>query len=122
LESCINERARWGLGCPRHQRSAQGKLREVSLMCRSIERLFNVEPPVTEDEIRAAALQFVRKMSGFNKPSKGNEAAFHTAVDSITDASSRLLSSLETNAPPQHRAEMAAKARSRAAQRFSKDG
>ncbi len=89
-------------------------------MCRSIERLFNVEPPVTEDEIRAAALQFVRKISGFNKPAKGNEAAFHAAVDAITDASSRLLSSLERNAPPQHRAELAAKARAHAAQRFAK--
>jgi hypothetical protein len=88
-------------------------------MCRSIERLFNVEPPVIEDEIRAAALQFVRKISGFNKPSKGNEATFYAAVDAITDASSRLLSSLETSAPPQQRAEMAAKARARAAQRFS---
>jgi len=88
-------------------------------MCRSIERLFNVEPPVTEDEIRAAARQFVRKISGFNTPSQANEAAFHAAVDAITDASSRLLGSLGTNAPPRRRAEMAAKARARAARRFA---
>ncbi len=88
-------------------------------MCRSIQRLFNVEPRVTEDEIRTAALQFVRKISGVSKPSKANEATFLAAVDAITDASSRLLSSLETNAPPQQRADRAAKARARAAQRFS---
>ncbi len=88
-------------------------------MCRSIERLFNVEPPVTEDEIRAAALQFVRKVSGVNKPSKANEATFLAAVVTITDASSRLLTSLQTNAPPLLRADRAAKARARAAQRFS---
>jgi len=91
-------------------------------MCRSIQRFFNVEPRVTEDEIRAAARQFVRKISGVSKPSKANEATFLAAIDAITDASSRLLSSLEANAPPQHRAEMAAKARARAAQRFSKGG
>jgi len=88
-------------------------------MCRSIERLFNVEPRVTEDDIRAAALQFVRKISGISKPSKANEATFLAAVDTITAASSRLLSSLETNAPPLQRADRAAKARARAAQRFS---
>jgi len=88
-------------------------------MCRSIERLFNVEPRVTEDEIRAAAVQFVRKMSGISKPSKANEAPFLAAVDAITDASSRLLSSLQTNAPPLLRADRAAKARARAAKRFS---
>jgi hypothetical protein len=87
-------------------------------MCRNIRTLFNFEPPVTEDEIRAAALQFVRKVSGFTKPSKTNEAAFLSAVDEIAGISSRLLSSLETNAPTKDRLEEAAKARARAAQRF----
>ena len=89
-------------------------------MCRSIKTLFNFEPPVTEDEIRAAALQFVRKVSGFNTPSKANEAAFRAAVDEIAAASRKLLSSLETNAPPKNRAEEAARARRGAAQRFSR--
>ena len=89
-------------------------------MCRNIKPLFNFEPPVTEDEIRAAALQFVRKVSGFNTPSKVNEAAFFAAVDEITAASRKLLGSLETNTPPKRREEEAAKARARAAQRFSK--
>ncbi len=88
-------------------------------MCRNIKTLFNFEPPVTEDEIRAAALQFARKVSGFNTPSKANEAAFLAAVDEIAAAARTLLSSLETNAPPKNRAEEAAKARARAAQRFS---
>ena len=88
-------------------------------MCRNIKPLFNFEPPVTEDEIRAAALQFVRKVSGFNAPSKANEAAFHTAVDEIAAAARTFLSSLETNAPPKNREEEAAKARARSAQRFS---
>jgi hypothetical protein len=88
-------------------------------MCRNIKPLFNFEPPVTEDEIRAAALQFARKVSGFNTPSKANEAAFLVAVDEIAAASRRLLSSLETNAPPKNREEEAAKARTRAAGRFS---
>ncbi len=88
-------------------------------MCRSIKPLFNFEPPVTEDEIRAAALQYVRKVSGFNTPSKANEAAFLAAVDEIAAVSRKLLSSLETNAPPKNRAEEAAKARARAAQRYS---
>ena len=89
-------------------------------MCRNIKTLFNFEPPVTEEEIRAASLQFVRKVSGFNKPSKANEAAFLAAVDEIAAVSSNLLSSLETNAPPRNRTEEAAKAHARAAQRFSK--
>ena len=89
-------------------------------MCRNIKPLFNFEPPVAEDEIRAAALQFVRKVSGFNAPSKANEAAFLLAVDEITTASRKLLSSLETNAPPKNREEEAAKARARAAGRYSK--
>jgi hypothetical protein len=76
-------------------------------MCRNIRILFNFEPPVTEEEIRAASLQFVRKVSGFNKPSKGNEAAFLAAVDEITAVSDRLLRSLETNAPPRNREEEA---------------
>ena len=87
-------------------------------MCRNIKTLFNFEPPVTDEEIRAAALQFVRKVSGFNKPSKANEAAFLAAVDQVAAVSRRLLSSLETSAPPRDRAEEAAKARARAAQRF----
>ena len=89
-------------------------------MCRNIKTLFNFEPPVTDDEIRGAALQFVRKISGFNKPSKANEAAFLAAVDSVVAASRKLLSSLVTTASPRNRAEEAAKARARAAQRFSK--
>ncbi len=88
-------------------------------MCRNIKTLFNFEPPVTAEEIRAAALQFVRKVSGFNKPSKANEAAFLAAVDEIEAVSRNLLRSLETNAPPRNRAEEIAKARTRAAQRFS---
>ena len=92
---------------------------EVTLMCRNIKTLFNFEPPVTEEEIRSASLQFVRKVSGFNKPSKANEAAFHAAVDEIAAVSSTLLSSLETNATPRNRTEEAAKAQARAAQRFS---
>jgi hypothetical protein len=82
-------------------------------MCRNIRILFNFAPPVTEIEIRAASLQFVRKISGFNKPSKANEAAFEAAVDEIADVSRRLLDSLETKAPPRNREEEAAKARYR---------
>jgi hypothetical protein len=89
-------------------------------MCRNIKTLFNFEPPVTEDEIRLAALQFVRKLSGFDKPSKANEAAFLAAVDAIAAVSGTLLNSLETNAPPKDRAEEAAKARARSVQRFSR--
>jgi hypothetical protein len=87
-------------------------------MCRNIRILFNFEPPVTEEEIRAASLQFVRKVSGFNKPSKANEAAFLAAVDEITAVSDRLLRSLETNAPPRNREEEVAKAHARATLRF----
>lgn len=87
-------------------------------MCRNIKILFNFDPPVTEDEVRAASLQFVRKISGFQKPSKSNEAAFLTAVDEVADVSARLLRSLETNAPPRSREEEAAKAKARAAERF----
>jgi len=81
--------------------------------------LFNFEPPVTEEEIRAAALQFVRKVSGFNKPSKANDAAFQAAVAEIAAASRKLLASLETTAPPRNREEEAAKARARGALRFT---
>lgn len=88
-------------------------------MCRNIKPLFNFEPPVTEDEIRAASLQFVRKVSGFTQPSKANEAAFMAAVDEITAATRTLLSSLETNAPAKNREEEAIKARARSVQRFS---
>jgi hypothetical protein len=89
-------------------------------MCRNIKSLFNFEPPATEEEIRAASIQFVRKVSGFNKPSKANEAAFLTAIDEITAATSILLGSLETNAPSKDRAEESARARARTAQRFPK--
>jgi len=88
-------------------------------MCRNIKTLFNFEPPVTDEEIRAASLQFVRKVSGFNKPSKANEAAFLAAVDEVAAVSTKLLSSLETNSPPRDREIEAAKARARAAQRFA---
>lgn len=87
-------------------------------MCRNIKMLFNFDPPVTNEEIRAASLQFVRKVSGFNKPSKANEGAFLRAVDEIAAASTRLLGSLETSAPPRNREEEAAKARARSAERF----
>jgi hypothetical protein len=87
-------------------------------MCRSIRPLFNFDPPATEDEIHAAALQYVRKISGFQQPSRANEAAFHAAVDGIADISRQLLRALETAAPPKDRAEEEAKARARAAQRF----
>jgi len=88
-------------------------------MCRSIRPLFNFEPPVTDEEIRAAALQFVRKISGFSKPSKANELSFNAAVDEIAGVSARLLQSLQTSAGPRNRAEEAAKAKARAAQRFA---
>jgi len=87
-------------------------------MCRSIKTLFNFEPPVTDEEIRAASLQFVRKISGFNRPSKANEVAFGAAVDDIATISSRFLATLESSAAPRNRQEEAAKARARAAQRF----
>lgn len=87
-------------------------------MCRNIKNLFNFDPPVTDEEIRSASLQFVRKICGFNKASKANEDAFAEAVNEIAAVSSRLLGSLETNAPPKNREEEAAKARARTAQRF----
>jgi len=87
-------------------------------MCRNIKTLFNFDPPVTEEEVRAASLQFVRKISGLNKPSKANEATFQTAVDEIAAISTRLLHSLQTTAPPKNREEEALKAKARAAERF----
>jgi len=87
-------------------------------MCRNIKTLFNFEPPVTDDEVRAASLQFVRKITGFNKPSKANEAAFLSAVDDVAAVSARLLHSLETSAAPRNREEEAAKAKARGVARF----
>jgi hypothetical protein len=87
-------------------------------MCRNIKTLFNFDPPVTPDEVRAASLQFVRKISGFAKPSKANEPAFNAAVDEVAAISLRLLQSLETNAPPKNREEEAAKAKARGVARF----
>ena len=87
-------------------------------MCRNIKTLFNFDPPVTDDEVRAASLQFVRKISGFNKPSKANEGPFLAAVEEVAAISIRLLRSLETTAPPKNREEEAAKAKARAAERF----
>jgi len=87
-------------------------------MCRNIKNLFNFDPPVTPEEVRDASLQFVRKITGFNRPSKANEAAFLSAIDEIAGISTRLIHSLETNAPPKNREEEATKARARAAARF----
>jgi hypothetical protein len=87
-------------------------------MCRNIKTLFNFEPPVTDEEVRAASLQFVRKISGFNKPSKANEGAFAAAIEEIAGSSTRLLRSLETTAPSRTREAEAAKAKARAAERF----
>jgi hypothetical protein len=87
-------------------------------MCRNIKMLFNFDPPVTDEEIHAASLQFVRKVSGFNKPSKANEPAFLKAVDEIAAVSARLLNSLETNTPPRSREEEEARAKARNAMRF----
>jgi hypothetical protein len=89
-------------------------------MCRNIKPLFNFDPPVTAEEIRSASLQFVRKISGFNKPSKANEASFLAAVDEITGISATLIRSLETNAQPKNREEEAAKAKARSAERFDR--
>jgi len=87
-------------------------------MCRNIRTLYNFEPPANSDEIRAAALQYVRKVSGYTKPSLSNQAAFQAAVDEVAQATARLLDSLETSAPPKNREEQAAKAKARAARRF----
>jgi hypothetical protein len=91
---------------------------EANSVCRNIKMLYNFEPPATDDEIRAAALQFVGKISGFGKPSAANEEAFHRAIDEVAKASSKLLSSLVTTASPRHREAEAAKARARAVLRF----
>ncbi len=88
-------------------------------MCRNIKPLFNFEPPATDEEIRAAAMQYARKVSGFSKPSKANEAAFLAAVEEIAAITGNLLTALETNAPPKNRDEEAVKARARSARRFS---
>lgn len=87
-------------------------------MCRNIKTLFNFDPPVTNEEVHAASLQFVRKITGFNKPSKANEEMFQSAIDEIAAVSNRLLRSLETTAPPKNREEEAAKAKARSAERF----
>lgn len=89
-------------------------------MCRNIKPLFNFEPPVTDDEVRAAALQFVRKISGFTKPSKANEDAFNRAIDEVSVAARRLMDSLVTNAPPRDREVEAEKAKARAAERYAR--
>jgi hypothetical protein len=89
-------------------------------MCRNIKTLFNFEPPATDAEIRAASLQYVRKLSGFNAPSKANAAAFEAAIDEVFEAGKRLLTSLETNAPPRDREIEAAKAKARSAERFAR--
>ena len=88
-------------------------------MCRNIRTLFNFEPPATEDEVRASALQFVRKLSGFTEPSKANEAAFNKAVDDVSAVARRLLASLETARPPRNREEEAIKAKARSRERFA---
>jgi hypothetical protein len=98
--------------------SAQFYFGRLRSMCRNIKTLFNFDPPVTEEEVRAASLQFVRKISGFTKPSKANEAVFAAAVEEIAGVSSRFLHSLETTAPPKNREEEAAKAKARAVERF----
>jgi hypothetical protein len=87
-------------------------------MCRNIKTLYNFEPPATDEEVRAASLQFVRKLSGFNAPSKANEAAFNAAIDEVFIAARKLIDGLETNAPPRDRDVEAQKARRRAAERF----
>ena len=89
-------------------------------MCRNIKTLFNFEPPATDEEIRASALQFVRKLSGFNKPSKANEEAFHLAIEQVTEAAQRLVHSLVTTSPPRDREAVRAKAMAEAARRFAK--
>jgi len=89
-------------------------------MCRNIKPLFNLEPPATDDEVRASALQFVRKVSGYTKPSKSNEEAFNAAVDDVTNAARKLIASLVTTAPPRDREEVASRARERAAIRYGR--
>jgi len=107
---------------PRSRKKARDRVRDDSVkkghMCRNIRPLFNFDPPVTPEEVRAASIQFVRKISGFTKPSKANEAAFERAIEEIAKVSSRLIESLETTAPPKNREEEAAKAKARAEERF----
>ena len=91
-------------------------------MCRNIKTLFNFDPPATDEEVRAASLQFVRKLSGFNAPSKANEAVFHQAIDEVAAIARRLVDQLATMAPPKNRAEEAVKAKARAAERFGGRG
>ncbi len=91
-------------------------------MCRNIKTLFNFDPPATEEEIRAASVQFVRKLSGFTNPSKANEPAFNAAVEEVADVARRLIESLVTNAPPRDREEWAARAKARAAERYGTQG
>src|SRR5581483_4039944 len=100
-------------------RAVQSAATRVAAMCRNIRNLYNFEPPATDEEIRASALQYVRKISGFAKPSQVNEEAFSRAVDAVTAASTELLSQLQTSAPPKDREVEAAKARARAAQRYA---
>jgi hypothetical protein len=88
-------------------------------MCRNIRTLYNFEPPATDEEVRAASLQYVRKISGFNKPSRANAEAFERAIDAVAEVSAQLLSALETNAPPKDREAEAAKARARSAERYA---
>jgi hypothetical protein len=104
----LSEHTSWGLGS--------------KSMCRNIRPLFNFEPPATEDEIRAAALQYVRKISGVNKPSHANESAFEAAVDAVTKASTALLAEMQTNSAPKDRAVVAARAKARSLRRFSSAG
>jgi hypothetical protein len=91
----------------------------MNCMCRNIKTLFNFDPPATDEEIRAASLQFVRKLSGFNAPSRANEAAFNAAIEDVAAVARRLIDSLQTSAPPKNREEEAARARARAAERFA---
>jgi hypothetical protein len=97
---------------------AEATEKENRCMCRNIRTLFNFDPPATDEEIRAASLQFVRKLSGFNAPSHANEAAFNSAIDEVADVARRLIDALETSSPPKNREEEAAKARARAVERF----
>jgi hypothetical protein len=102
---------------PEHGREGHGAA-SIGCMCRNIRTLHNFEPPATEDEVQAAALQYVRKISGYTKPSKANEAAFARAIEAVAEASSRLLDELTTQAPPRDREVEAARARARAAERY----
>jgi hypothetical protein len=104
------------------RRAGHPAIGKIECMCRNIKTLFNFDPPVSDEEVRAASLQFVRKITGFNKPSKANEAAFLAAIDEIAGVSARLLHALDTSAPPKNREEEAAKAKARAAERFGASG